>query len=488
MGEYEDRVIYVPWKAVSPIEIYKLLPRTNCKKCGEENCMAFAVRLVNMETKLEKCTPLLEESKYNQNYEKLREILNPPVKEIEIRSDKRVVKIGGEYVMHRHELTYINPTPIAIDVDDTMSKEELIRRIDIAENFKYDYIGRSLTLDLIAVRSVSNDPEKFRKTVGFVASNTSFPLVLCSLNPRIIEAGLSAIPDGRPLVYALTKDNWQRIIELAKKYGVPVTIFSPGDLDTLVSLAKTALDNGVNDIALDPGTFVGRKGLGYTLNAFTMLRWKACNDDYKLAGFPLVGTPITAWKTVEGDSQTKMWWETVTAAMLIIRYADLLIMHSIEGWSLLPLVMLRFNIYTDPRKPVSVEPGLRIIGNPGELSPVMITGNFALTYYIVSGDIEAGKIDCYLLVVDTEGIAVECAVPGRKLLPENVAELLKSSGVEEKVKHRILIIPGKAARLAGDIEDATGWKVLVGPLDSKDIPKFIGEKWTPQIIEELSRS
>ncbi|RLE77687.1 MAG: acetyl-CoA decarbonylase/synthase complex subunit gamma [Thermoprotei archaeon] len=478
----------MPWKAISPIEIYKLLPRTNCKKCGEENCMAFAVRLVNMETKLEKCTPLLEEAKYKKNYEKLKEMLTPPVKEIELRSDKKVVVLGGEYVLHRHELTYINPPPIAIDVDDTMSKEEIIKRINFAENFKYTYIGRELTLDLIAVRSVSNDPEQFKKTVGFVASNTSFPLILCTLNPKVMETGLSALPDGKPLAYAATKDNWSDMLDIAKKYEVPLAVFSPGDLNMLVSLAKTMLDNGVKEIALDPGTFVGASGLKSTINAFTMLRWKACNEDYELAGYPLIGTPITAWKMIDGDAQTKAWWELITASMLILRYTDLLIMHSLEGWSYLPLVMLRFNIYTDPRKPVAVEPGLRIIGNPNEMSPVMLTGNFALTYYIVSGDIEAGKVDCYLLLADTEGIAIECAVPGRKLLPDNVADLIKSTGIEKMVKHRILIIPGKAARLSGDIEDATGWKVLVGPLDSKDIPNFIEEKWTPEKIKELMES
>ncbi|RLB79177.1 MAG: acetyl-CoA decarbonylase/synthase complex subunit gamma [Deltaproteobacteria bacterium] len=478
----------MPWKAISPIEVYKLLPKTNCKKCGEENCMAFAVKLVNMETKLELCKPLLEEAKYKKNYEKLKEMLTPPVREVELRSDKKVVKIGGEYVLHRHELTYINPPPIAIDVDDTMSKEELIKRINFAENFKYTYIGRELNLDLIAIRSVSNDPEVFKKTVNFVASNTSLPLVLCTLNPKVMEAGVSTLPNGKPLLYAATKDNWKEMADIALKNKLPLAVFSPGNLDMLISLAKTLLKMGISEIALDPGTFVGFNGLRTTIDYFTMLRWKACNEDYELAGWPLIGTPLTAWKMVDGDSQAKAWWEMITASMLIVRYADMLIMHSLEGWVYLPLVMLRFNIYTDPRKPVAVEPGLRIIGNPDEMSPVMLTGNFALTYYIVSGDIEAGKIDCYLLLADTEGIAVECAVPGRKLLPDNVAEILKSSGIEEKVKHRILIIPGKAARLAGDIEDTTGWRVLVGPLDSKDIPKFIEDKWKPENIKKLMES
>jgi len=478
----------MPWKAISPIEVFKYLPRTNCKKCGEENCMAFAVKLVNMETKLEKCTPLLEDPKYRKQYEKLKEMLAPPVREIELRSDKSVVKIGGEYVMHRHELTYINPPPIAIDVDDEMPEDLVLKRIELAETFEYEYIGRRLKLDLIAVRCVSNDPEKYSRLVKLVAEHTSFPLVLCTLNPDAAKAGLAALPGGRPLLYAATKDNWREMAELALMYDCPLVAFSPGDLSTLVSLVRTLEECGIQDIALDPGTFVGKRGLAYTLGAFTALRWKACNEDYKLAGYPLVGTPITAWLTTEGDEVDKAWWETLMAAILIERYADLLIIHSTEGWSLLPLVILRFNIYTDPRKPVSVEPGLREIGVPDEISPVLVTGNFALTYYLVMGDIEAAKANCYLLLVDTEGISVEAAVPGRKMTAESVADALKASGVEQRVKHRILIIPGKAARLAGEIEDATGWKVMVGPLDSKDIGKFLEENWTPEKIKELMES
>jgi acetyl-CoA decarbonylase/synthase complex subunit gamma len=144
---------------------------------------------------------------------------------------------------------------------------------------------------------------------------------------------------------------------------------------------------------------------------------------------------------------------------------------------LLPTVILRQNIYTDPRKPVAVETGLKVFGTPDENSPVMFTTNFALTYYTVASDIESGKIDCYLLVVDTEGIAVDSAVAGRKLTAEKVAEAIKASGIENKVKHKKLIIPGKAARLSGEIEELSGWQVLVGPRDSSDIPKFLQEKW-----------
>jgi acetyl-CoA decarbonylase/synthase complex subunit gamma len=150
-----------------------------------------------------------------------------------------------------------------------------------------------------------------------------------------------------------------------------------------------------------------------------------------------------------------------------------MILHSVDGWSLLPNVILRQNIYTDPRKPVAVEPGLKVFGVPDENSPVMFTTNFALTYYTVASDIESAKLNAYLLVVNTEGIAVDSAVAGRKLTAEKVAEAIKASRIGDKVKHRKLIIPGKASRLSNEIEELSGWQILVGPRDSSDIPKFL---------------
>jgi acetyl-CoA decarbonylase/synthase complex subunit gamma len=242
-------------------------------------------------------------------------------------------------------------------------------------------------------------------------------------------------------------------------------------------MVKTLLEYGVEDLVLDPGTFCS-EGLAETLNNFTMIRRSACKKGDELLGYPLIGVPMVAWMENAGVAEEIVKWrEAYIAAMLIVHFADVLIMHSVDGWTLLPNVILRQNIYTDPRKPVAVEPGLKVIGSPDENSPVMFTTNFALTYYTVASDIESAKVNAYLLVVDTEGIAVESAVAGRKLTADKVAESIKACGVENKVKHRKLIIPGKAARLSGEIEEASGWQVLVGPTDSSEIPKFLQEKW-----------
>ena len=475
MGEREAKA-KVGIKELSPIDVYKLLPRTNCKECGEENCMAFATKLVNREVTIEKCPPLLTKE-FEKSYRQLKEMLKPAVKEVVVGVGDRAVKIGGKLVMYRHEFTYSNLTPIAIDVTDEMPEDEILNRIKRTEHFSFEYIGQTLKLDMIAIRSTSNDPDKFKTTVKVVAENTNLPLILCSMNPAVVEAGLMTAPKSRPLLYAATKENWKDMAELAQMYSCPLTVSAPNDLKLLKSLTKTLLEYGVEDLVLDPGTFPG-DGLADTVNNFTMLRRAACKRGDELAGFPLIGLPLTAWiGRGETPKEIVEWREAYLAAMLIVRYADVMIMHDIDGWALLPPVVLRQNIYTDPRKPVAVEPGLRAFGTPDENSPVMFTTNFALTYYTVASDLESAKVRTHLLVVDTEGIAVDSAVAGRKLTAEKVAEAIKASELESKVKHRKLIIPGKAARLSGEIEEFSGWQVMVGPRDSSEIPKFLQEKW-----------
>lgn len=463
-------------KELSPIDVYKLLPKINCKECGEENCMAFATKIVNREVQVDQCPPLLKKEN-EKAYNQLKEMLKPPVKEVVVGAGDKAVKLGGKLVMHRHEFTYFNPTAIAIDVTDEMPEEEVLNRIKRTEQFSYEYIGYTLKLDMIAVRSTSGDPEKFKATVKKVVENTNLPLILCALNPNVAEAGLIVAPKARPLLYAATMDNWRDMAELALMYNCPLVVSAPNDLSMLVSLAKTLVAYGVQDLVLDPGTFMN-EGLADTLNNFTMLRRAACKTGEELAGFPLMGVPMVAWmdKGEVADEIVK-WREAYLTAMLIVRYADVLVMHGLDGWSLLSSTVLRQNIYTDPRKPVAVEPGLKEFGTPDENSPVFFTTNFALTYYTVASDIENSKINAYLIVVETEGSAVDSGVAGRKLTAEKVADAIKETGIENKVKHRKLIIPGKASRISGEIEELSGWKVQVGPRDSSEIPKYLQEKW-----------
>jgi acetyl-CoA decarbonylase/synthase complex subunit gamma len=233
---------------------------------------------------------------------------------------------------------------------------------------------------------------------------------------------------------------------------------------------------GIEDVVLDPGTFANA-GLGETINNFTMIRRAAINLGDELLAYPTLATPITAWTEPAKNETLTAWKEAQVAAMLVTRYADAMIIHGAEGWSLLPITVLRQNIYTDPRKPVAVKAEMKTIGTPDENSPVLITSNFALTYYTVAQDIESSGNSVYLIVVDSEGTAIDSGVAGRKMTAETISDAIKESGVEDKVKHRKLIIPGKAARLSGEIEELSKWDVMVGPQDSSGIAKFLQDKW-----------
>jgi acetyl-CoA decarbonylase/synthase, CODH/ACS complex subunit gamma len=462
-------------KEISPIDVYKLLPKTNCGECSEANCMAFATRLVNGELMLSDCPPL-HTVEYSKAYEGLSHLMAPPVRTVNIGNGSQQIALGGKYVLWRHEFTYHNPTPIAIDVHDLMPEAELRERVTTIQKFSYNYIGRTLDLNAVAIRSVSKDPKTFAAAVKNVAGATSLPLILCALDPVVMEAGLLAAKDRRPLIYAAMEESWKAMADLALTFNAPLVVFAPGDLVLLRSLVRTLTAYGVHDLVLDPGTFPDT-GLSATLCNFTAIRSQATRQFDELFGFPILGVPLTVWTGGEISEDVLKWKEAVTASMLMSRYADMLIMHSLDGWVLLPQLIWRFNLYTDPRKPVSVEPGVKTFGRPDRKSPVLITTNYALTFFTVESDIKAANLDCYLIVVDTGGLSVESAVAGRYFTADSIANALKDFGVGDLVDHTTLIIPGLAARLSGETEDATLWKILVGPKDSSGIPQFLREHW-----------
>ncbi len=436
--------------------------------------MALATKLANRETDVESCPPLLK-PEHKKAYQILKELLKPPIREITVKSKTKTVKLGGKLVLYRHEFTYVNPTAIAIDVFDEMEEEQLVNRVKAVQDLTYEYIGQQLNLDLIAVRSTSNDPKTFERAVKKIVENTEMPLILCSENPTVLEAGIVATGGGKPLLYAATEENWRHMVDLADMYGCPVTVSSPFDLDGLKGLVKTMRESGVEDLVLDPGA--SWDSISNTIDNYTMIRRAAVKFGDELVGLPIMGVPAYVWNDGEEKTEVLTWKEACLSSMLITRFADVLIMHSLEGWAVLPVAIWRQNIYTDPRKPVAVEPGVKVFGKPDKNSPILFTTNFALTYYTVAADIESSALDCHLLIVDTEGLSVESAVAGRKLTADKVSNSLKEAELGKKVDHKKLIIPGRAARISGEVEELSGWSVLVGPMDSSGIPKFIQEKW-----------
>jgi acetyl-CoA decarbonylase/synthase complex subunit gamma len=457
---------------LTALQLYKYLPAKNCGKCDEATCMAFAIQLLERKKKAFDCPELTDEG-----LNRLIDVLTSPVRDVEFGVGENVTTVGGEEVMYRHELRFYSPTPFFMDVSDLMTEKEIKERISFVKDFEIERIGMKLRLQGIAVRCASNDPKKFKKVVGRVKEGFPGALILCSFNPDALEAGMEVVGDRKPLLYAADRDNWERVLEIALRYHTPMVVYS-NSLDELGTLTREISARGFKDIILDPGVESGDSGLARTLNRFVMLR-KSAVKGVKELGYPLMGSTAVIWMNPkEKDEMKTAYHESTMASMLLDRFASLLILHSINLWSTLPLVTLRQNIYTDPRVEPTVESKLYEIGSPDENSPVFITTNFALTYFSVSGDMEGSKISCHLLVVDTEGLAVTVSVAAEKITASSVKKALKESGIGDKVKHHKLIIPGVMARLKGELEDATGWDILIGPQDSSQIADFLRNNWT----------
>lgn len=457
------------------MDIYRMLPGENCGKCGIKTCMGFAARLIERKKKLDDC-PLILSADYEGEREKLTELLTPPVRPIKVGTGDHAFQIGGEEVIYRHERTWYNPTALIIDVDDQMDEDELLERVKWISSYSRVKIGEKLTLDGIAVRCKSGNPDSFRDAVKLVSKNTEYPLVLCSHDPQVLRSGLEVLGDANPLLYAATMDNWQEISDLAIEYGCPMTI-SSSNLDELTEISTRASDRGVGDdqIVLDPGSDpVNIKG---TINRMIELRRAAIEEEFEPLRFPILGVSATAWMAEEDENEAAFMEGTI-GCMMLISFADAIILHSTETWSLMPSIVLRQDIYQDPRNPASVEPKLRKVGNPDENSPILITCNFALTYYTVEGDCEG--IDCYIYPVDTDGTSVTSSVAGDLMTAKKIVDAIGEHKFGDKVAHRVLVLPGEAAVLSGQVEVDSGWKVLVGPKDSSGIPDFLEDNWPPE--------
>ena len=447
------------------MDIYRLLPQTNCEICNEASCMAFATKLSEKETQLELCTELESEQ-----LEKLESLLAPAVREITFGTGDKTATLGGDEVLYRYELTYYNQTPLVIDVSDNMDDAAFQARVKLIEEAEFERTGEKLKLDAIALRNVSGSNEKFAETAEKL-KKSKLPLVLCSMDPEAMKAALEVVGDERPLIYAATENNLEDMSNLALQYECPITIFVNNDLEKMKELSRILRAKGIKDIVLDPSTFVG-DGIGDTIDNFVMIRRLAVEENDEDFRFPILGVPAVTW-LYENDEVQGGIKEATIAATLMNKYADMLIVHGTNIWELIHMLTLRQSLYTDPRKPQAVDPGLYEFGELDENSPVILTTNFALTYYTVEGDLKSDKANCYLLVLDTEGRAVDVSVAGNQFNGKSVTDLIKESGIEEKVKTRTLIVPGLGAPVSGEIEDESGWEVMVGPRDSSAVADFL---------------
>ena len=437
------------------IEIFKLLPKKNCGECGIPTCLAFAMSLAAGKAELSACPYISEEAKAQ-----LTEASAPPIRLITIGVGDKALKVGGETVMFRHEKRFENPPGLAILISDTMDDSEIDARLE-KSGLQYERVGITLCPELVAARSASGDAGKFSTLVDKIKQNSDADIILMSENPDVMAAGLKVCADRKPLIYAATKDNLDAMANLAKENSCPLAVKASG-LEELIELATRLTEAGVKDIVLDSGSRTMRQAFEDQV----VIRSAALNKKFRPLGFPTIVFP---YEMTEDPMK-----EAVIASVFVAKYAGIVVLSDFRGESLFPLLVERLNIYTDPQRPLMTTEGIYEIGGPNENSPVLITTNFSLTYFLVSGEIETSRVPSYLLVMDTEGLSVMTAWAAGKFVADAIAPFIKKSGVMDKVKHHKLIIPGYAAVESGALEEELpGWEVAVGPREGAHIPAFL---------------
>jgi len=442
------------------IAIFKLLPKTNCGECGVPTCLAFAMRLAGGKAELSACPYISDEAKAQ-----LEEASAPPIRPVTIGVGDRALKIGGETVMFRHEKRFENPPGFAILVTDTMEESEVDAKLEKSK-LQFERLGLTLRPDLIAIKDESGEASKFESLVSKVKQKSDCSIILMSSNPDILSAGLKVCADRKPLLYAATKDNLDAVAKLAKENSCPVAL-KGSNLEELAELTDKLITAGVNDIVLDSGSRTLRQAFDEQI----WIRSLALNKKFRPLGFPTIVLPCEMT-----DDPMK---EAVIAAIFVAKYAGIIVLSDFQGHSMFPLLVERLNIYTDPQRPLATTAGIYEINGPDENSPVLITTNFSLTYFLVSGEIETSRIPCYLLVMDTEGLSVMTSWAAGKFVADAIAPFVKKSGIADKVKHHKLVIPGYAAAESGGLEEELpDWNILIGPREGSQIPAYL-KMWKP---------
>ncbi|MGQ9615700.1 MAG: acetyl-CoA decarbonylase/synthase complex subunit gamma [Spirochaetota bacterium] len=442
--------------ALTGMQIYKLLPKTNCKECGFPTCMAFAMQVAAKQKAITDCPHLSEEAKTA-----LDEASTPPMKLVKIGPEGKQFEIGQETVMFRHEEKFHRPCGITVRVPSSLSDAEAAARIDAINKSVFERVGEKLRVALCAVEIDGlSDPAS---RVKMAAEKSEVPLIVVGSDAAGMKKAVDTVKEQKPLIYCANSSNLEDYAGIASSAKTPLAIIGK-DLQELETLTTKAKEKGVEEMIL---AFKGNN-LGETIRSLTITRRASLRKNFRPFGYP-------AMVEIVADNQED---ETVFAAMFAAKYASIVMINGLEPWQLLPIMAIIQNVYTDPQVPNAVEPKLYEVGSTTENSPVMFTTNFSLTYFSVQSEVERSKVPAYVCVVDTEGLGVLNAYAGDKLSAEKVVKTLQEQKVAEKVKHRKLIIPGLLPVFRAEIEDTSEWKeVIIGPENARDIPGFLTKNW-----------
>ena len=432
------------------MEIYKLLPKTNCGECKFPTCLAFAMQLANQKVALDTCPHVSAEAKAA-----LEESGAPPIRLVSFGAGERAVKMGDETQLFRHDKTFYNPTVLGLVADDATGLDAMKAAIDEVEAMSFERVGQILRVDSVAVKHTTGSAEDFVEAVK-VAAGKGLPVTIMCEDSALAAKAVEAAGDAKPLLYRATASNLDAMVALAKGKSLSLVVSAP-TLGEIADLADKAKKAGLNDLVLEPDT---GKAADMLVN-LTAIRRAAVKAKFRPLGFPTI--------SVLGSTAP----DKMKAALGVMKYSSAVLMDAMPREVVYPLLALRQNIFTDPQVPIQVKAGLYSVGEPTDKSPVMFTTNFSLTYFTVRADIEKSKVPAWLLVVDTEGQSVMTAFAAGKLTPESVAKAVEDFKVKEKNSRNEIIIPGMVSRMSGKLGELSGMKITVGPRESSGLPKMM---------------
>jgi len=442
--------------ALSGVEIFKHLPKTNCKKCGFPTCLAFAMKLAAKQATLDDCPDASEEAKSF-----LGAASEPPIKGVTIGAGDKALKVGEETVMFRHEKKFVNPCGLALAIKDTDG--DLEAKAESVQNSEMDRVGQMLRVELVALINDSGDAAKFAEAAEKVAAKApDAGIVLCTTDSAAAEAAATKLKGKAPMIYGANADNHEAMVGVAKGTGASLGVVADS-VEAVAELTEKIKGMDFKDMAIDPSP----KSPKEMLEAYTIIRRAALKKDVKAVGYPIVSLCM--------DDDPDM--EMAKASIAVAKYGSIVVLNSIESARAVALIALRQNIYTDPQVPMQVSQDIYQVGEPSADAPLMITTNFSLTYFIVLGEVENSKVPSWLAVMDVEGLSVLTAWAAGKFTASKIAQFINESGVADKVTHKELIIPGYVAVLSGALEDKLpGWKITVGPREANALPAFLKNK------------
>lgn len=442
--------------ALKGLDIFKLSPKKNCKECGSPTCMAFCMKVAQGAASIDACPYFSEDAKAAMS-----EATAPPMKTIKVGAGENEASLGGETVLFRHEKTYVSKTRYAVTLCSCMDDAAIDEKLAAIQKVDYDRIGERMYVEMIYVNYAEKaGADKYVEVVKKAAALNRV-LILGVEDPEVAKAALAVCKDAKPVLNGATAANYEAMNAVATEAGVVLGVIGANDdelFDTVEALEKL----GNKNLVINANT----SSIKAAYATAVQFRRAAIKDSNRTCGYPSIVN--VAKLTDDAHLQAAL------ASVFTMKYGSIVVMENMTYAEALPLYGLRQNVFTDPQKPMKVEPGIYAINGADENAICLTTVDFALTYFVVSGELERSGVPCNLIINDAGGLSVLTSWAAGKFSSSSIAKYFEEAGIADKIKCRKLVLPGKVAVLKGELEaKMPGWEIIVGPNEAVQLVKFL---------------